>query len=167
MAYLLDSIPPLGVSDEDIPHGHRETFAEGWTQNEDGALLVTSLWNSYFGDLENNDPVHTESTVNGRAMMDHDLPNDARERLETLLRRSVSYACAGIRSSLEVAAEPTVRAYISVSESAEEHPRLTAHVTFCTHRANSIPYIEDIESFTQEGILELGHDDLSRFTLKK
>ncbi|RLL66043.1 hypothetical protein D7M15_03070 [Streptomyces sp. Z26] len=100
-------------------------------------------------------------------MMDHDLPNDARERLATLLRRSVAYACAGIRSSLEVAAEPTVRAYISVSESAEEHPQLTAHMTFCTHRTNSIPYIEDIESLTQEGILELGHDDLSQFTLNK
>ncbi|MGW7378543.1 hypothetical protein [Streptomyces sp. NPDC054794] len=91
-------------------------------------------------------------------MTDGDLPRDGRERGVRLLRRSLSYACAALRAVPESFVWP-VFGYVSLSRGGLEDDFLTANVTFCTKREGVLPYVDDIESFAHEALLEISQED--------
>ncbi|WP_371669418.1 hypothetical protein OG985_18175 [Streptomyces sp. NBC_00289] len=96
MDRLLGPVAPH-ASEEDVPDAFRAVVRAGWTMDGD-AQLLTALRSGYSGGgrAEFHDVIHHEATVNGRGMMDHDLPASGPARLETLLRRSLGYACTGL-----------------------------------------------------------------------
>ncbi|MFE7167090.1 hypothetical protein [Streptomyces sp. NPDC057616] len=98
MLDLLGGVTP-SAREQDVPEPFRAVVREGWIL-DGGAQLLTVLHSGYSGggsqDFE--DVVHYEATVNGRGMTDYDLPRSGTERLETLLRRSVGYACTALQA---------------------------------------------------------------------
>ncbi|MFJ8195412.1 hypothetical protein [Streptomyces sp. NPDC096152] len=91
-------------------------------------------------------------------MIDYDLPKSGAERTEVLLRRSLGYACMALVAAPGNQQWP-VLAYISLSEGGLEDDFLTSNVTFCSDRPDLPRYVDDVESYTQEALLELSAAD--------
>ncbi|MCF3136869.1 hypothetical protein IPZ69_42470 [Streptomyces olivochromogenes] len=144
----------------EVPEPLLPVLAEGWMLGYRGAQLLGALSSGYRPDDPDGfvDVVQFESAVNGRGMTDWDLPRDGRERGVRLLRRSLSYACAALRAVPESFAWP-VFGYVSLSCGGLEDDILTANVTFCTKREGVLPYVDDIESFAHEALLEISQED--------
>lgn len=124
------------------------------------AQLLTALHSGYSGGgrQEFEDVIHYEATVNGRGMMDYDLPRSGPERRDTLLRRSLGYACTALQAVPEGQKWP-ILGYVSLSEGGLEDNILTAHVTFCSQRPELSPHVGDVDSYTHEALLELSQED--------
>ncbi len=144
---------------EDVPDPFLSVVRGGWTV-EGEAQLLTVLYSGYSGGgrQEFQDVVHYEATVNGRGMMDYDLPESGPERREPLLRRCLGYACTALL------AVPTSRpwpilGYVSISEGGLDGGSLTAHVTFCSQRQDLPPYVSDVDAYVQEALLEISQED--------
>ncbi|MFI1361904.1 hypothetical protein [Streptomyces griseochromogenes] len=148
------------VRPDDVPPAYRALAEEGWTVDADGACLLSALRAGWSGSAagEFGDVVHFEATVNGRAMMDHDLPADGPERRHRLLRRSVAYACLALRAAPAEGGH-AVLGYVSLSEGGLSDDTPTSHVTFCTRRPDVLPYVDRIEDYSGEALLELSRDD--------
>ncbi|MFJ9818299.1 hypothetical protein ACIRU3_24130 [Streptomyces sp. NPDC101151] len=151
------------VRPDDVPDAYRAITEGGWTVDGNGAYLLSALEVGYHGSTSEKfeDIIHFEATVNGRAMMDYDLPVSAPERQNRLLRRSIAYACLALRASpVESAYE--ILGYVSLSGGAMSDDALTASVTFCTRRPGIPPYIGNIWDYSEESLLELSKDDAVR-----
>lgn len=124
------------------------------------AYLLSVLPRGYHGPAveEFKDIVHFEATVNGRAM-DYDLPAAGPERQDQLLRRSVAYACT-VLQAVPAESEHAVLGYVSLSEGGLSYDTLTSHVAFCTRRPEVMPYVDQIQGYSEEALLELSRDDL-------
>lgn len=90
--------------------------------------------------------------------MDYDLSVSGAEREELLLRRSLAYACLALRNLPEQIKTP-VHAYISISEGGLADDTATANVTFSAVRDGVAAYIDDINIYEEEALLELNRSD--------
>lgn len=142
-----------------MPDQFRAVVRGGWLLDGDAQLLAV-LHSGYSGGgrQEFPDVIHYEATVNGRGMMDYDLPDSGPGRRESLLRRSLAYACTALLAVPASQPWPTL-AYVSLSEGGLEDDLLTAHVTFCSQRPGVPPYVSDVNSYRQEALLEISQDD--------
>ncbi|MES5823849.1 hypothetical protein [Streptomyces sp. RG80] len=149
----------IRVREEDMPDQFRAVVEAGWTLEEE-ARLLRALYSGYsgVGRAEFDDVVHFEAVVNGRGMMDYDLPDAGSERLGPLLRRSLGYACTALLSVPSDGLWP-VLGYISLSEGGLNDDMLTAHVTFCSQRPDLPPYVPDVESHKQGALMEISERD--------
>ncbi|WP_367323548.1 hypothetical protein [Streptomyces sp. HUAS ZL42] len=136
--------------------------------DESGAHLLSALQSGYNGAALEDfaDIVHFEATVNGRGMMDYDLPASGPERRDQLLRRSLAYACMALKATPEESAHP-IQGYVSFSEGGLSDDSLTANITFCTSRPHVPPYVGDIRSYREEALLELTRDDAKKLMFDK
>ncbi|MFF1764060.1 hypothetical protein [Streptomyces sp. NPDC058249] len=159
MSELIGTEPPF-VREDDIPAAFRAIVAEGWIVDECGAQLLKSLRSGYSGATcdEAGDVVHFEATVNGRGMMDYDLPQSGPDRQNQLMRRSLAYACAALQAA-PANHEWPVLGYVSLSEGGLDDDLQTAHVTFCSSRPSVPRYVEDLDAYTQEALLEVSRED--------
>ncbi|MFF4487175.1 hypothetical protein ACFY0F_11880 [Streptomyces sp. NPDC001544] len=148
------------VGPDDVPAAYRAIAAQGWTVDANDACLLSALEGGYRGSTveEFQDIVHFEATVNGRAMMDYDLPAAGPERQDQLLRRSIAYACM-VLQAVPAESEHAVLGYVSLSEGGLSDDTLTSHVTFCTRRPGVLPYVDQIQGYSEEALLELSRDD--------
>lgn len=158
MSQFLEAVQPR-ARDEDVPDAFRSIVRAGWTTDGDAQLLA-ALRSGYSGGgrTEFDDAIHYEATVNGRGMMDYDLPTSGPERLEELLRRSLGYVCTGL-----LAVPPTLPwpmlGYVSLAAGGLEDDVLTAHVTFCSRRPDQLPYVGDVDAYTHEALLEVSQEE--------
>ncbi|MCK1815416.1 hypothetical protein MTQ13_14190 [Streptomyces sp. XM4011] len=149
----------LGTLDgSDISAAHQQVIEEGWTATDDGALLLRGLLERYSGDLHAfHDVVALESAVNGRGVVDWDLPMDDARRRQPLVRRAFDFAYAALARAREQGF--AVLAYVSISRADTDEAPLTAHVTMCGVHPELPPYLADPASAT-EAVAEIGHADL-------
>ncbi|WP_406443210.1 hypothetical protein OHB14_30070 [Streptomyces sp. NBC_01613] len=49
--------------------------------------------------------------------------------------------------------------YVSLSEGGLEDDVLTAHVTFCSDHPNLPRYVDDVDAYTHEALLEISQED--------
>ncbi|MFD4557094.1 hypothetical protein ACFWP5_22720 [Streptomyces sp. NPDC058469] len=147
------------VQEEDVPDPFRAIVRAGWTSEGD-AQLLTALFSGYSGTplTEFDDVIHYEATVNGRGMTDYDLPESDPERDKTLLRRSLGYACIALLA-VPVSHPWPMFGYVSLSEGGLEGDLLTAHVTFSSERPGLPRYVDDMDSYKHEALLEVSQDD--------
>ncbi|KOV90251.1 hypothetical protein [Streptomyces sp. NRRL B-3648] len=151
------------VQQNEVPLAYRAIAEGGWTVAANGAYLLTALQDGYSGSASGfEDIVHLEASVNGRAMMDYDLPSADPERGIRLLRRCIAYACLAL-THVPGDSDYPVLAYVSLSEGGLEDDTLTSSVTFCTRRPVIPPYVDRIEDYTEEALLEISVDDIDRF----
>ncbi|MFJ4202505.1 hypothetical protein ACIP2Y_23165 [Streptomyces sviceus] len=158
MADLLASVEPC-VREDYVPDQFRAVVQGGWTV-ADGAQLLAALYSNYSGAAlsEFGDVVHYEATVNGRGMMDYDLPHTGPERSRSLLSRSMAYACMALLAVPAGWPWP-ILGYVSLSEGGIGDDLLTAHVTFCSRRVGLPPYVREMELYTHEALIEISPDD--------
>ncbi|MEV5531429.1 hypothetical protein [Streptomyces prunicolor] len=158
MSEFLETVERI-AQEEDVPDSFRAIVRAGWTTEGD-AQLLTAPFSGFSGTplTEFDEAIHYEATVNGRGMMDYDLPESGPERLKTLLRRSLGYACTALLAAPESHLRP-VLGYISLSEGGLEDNLLTAHVTFCSARPGLPRYVDDMDSYKHEALLEVSQDD--------
>ncbi|MFI2368410.1 hypothetical protein [Streptomyces sp. NPDC018833] len=154
MAEVLANVDTKDLTDADIPPMFLAISNEGWTTTPSGAYVLAALAASGPGGTY-ADLVHEEVTLNGRGMVDHDLPPKGRERVEPLVRRCLAYARRCLAGAEEVPVDPMLTAYVSVSESWTEERTVTAYVTFCRTHPGVSPYVTDPEDYRHEALLEL------------
>lgn len=158
MSALLEAVEHI-VREEDVPDPFRAIVRAGWTSEGD-AQLLSALYSGYSGTplAEFGDVIHYEATVNGRGVVDYDIPESDPERHETLLRRSLGYACTALLAVPESHPRP-MSGYVSLSKGGLEGNLLTAHVTFGSERPGLPRYVEDMDSYRHEALLEVSQDD--------
>ncbi|WP_234438958.1 hypothetical protein [Streptomyces sp. NRRL B-3229] len=149
----------VDVREEHVPDQFRAVVQRGWIE-QDGAQLLAALYSNYSGAAQSGfeDVVQYEATVNGRGMMDYDLPSSGPERSGPLLNRTFSYACTALLAVPAGWPWP-ILAYVSLSEGGLDDDLLTAHVTFCSRRPGLPPFVQEIESYTHEALMEISRDD--------
>ncbi|MEU6594296.1 hypothetical protein ABZ923_34690 [Streptomyces sp. NPDC046881] len=151
------------VQRDEVPPAYRAIAEGGWTVAANGAYLLTALQDGYSGSASHfEDIVHLEASVNGRVMMDYDLPSADPERRSRLLRRCIAYACLALTYAPSDSDYPLL-AYVSMSEGGLEDDTVTSSVTFCTRRPANPPYVDRIEDYTEEALLEVSVDDIDSF----
>lgn len=96
--------------------------------------------------------------MNGRGMMDYDLPSSGPERSRPLLSRTFSYACTALLTVLAGWPVP-ILGYVSLSEGGLDDDLLTGHVTFCSLRPGLPPFVQEMESYKHEALMEISRDD--------
>ncbi|MFF7283997.1 hypothetical protein [Streptomyces griseorubiginosus] len=158
MADLLASFG-LCVREEHVPDRLRAVVQRGWIV-ENGAHLLAALHSNYSGAAQSEfeDVIHYEATVNGHGMLDYDLPHSGTERSRALLRRSMAYACMALLAVPAGRPWP-ILGYASLSEGGLDDDLLTAHVTFCSLRPGLQPYVQEVESYEHEALMEISRDD--------
>jgi hypothetical protein len=146
---------------DDVPTVYRAIAEQGWFVDESGACLLSALKAGHTGKRADafEDVVHFEATVNGRGMMDFDLPASGPDRQRLLLRRSLAYACLALHIAPIDSPHP-ILGYVSLSEGGLSGNTLTANVTFCTSRPDLPPYVDDIDACSEEALLELSRADI-------
>lgn len=154
---------PADARVEDAPEAFRAIAAEGWIVDDNGAQLLKALRAGYSGadGVEGfQDIVHYEASINGRGMMDYDLPPSGPDRRALLVRRCLGYAHAALRTA-PANLEWPVFGYVSLSSGGLHDDTLTAHVTFCSQRPGILPYADDMNSYIDEALLEISQKDAS------
>ncbi|MGW6941749.1 hypothetical protein ACWGF3_22490 [Streptomyces xanthophaeus] len=153
MTRLLAEHPPTGLTDADIPSMFLEVRDEGWSYTPNGARVLTGLIpetvTSYF------DVLQEETSINGRGMIDYDLPPAESERTGPLLRRCLAYAFGCLGEAEKKFGDQEVHSYVILSMGGVDDDLLTATVTFCTYDPNTAPYIRDIENVQDAAVVEL------------
>ncbi|MGW1493810.1 hypothetical protein [Streptomyces sp. NPDC002402] len=159
MSELLQEFPVADLKDEDIPPMFLEVMRAGWSYTPNGARVLTDLipdvTSPYF------DVLQEETSINGRGMIDYDLPPTGPERTGTLLKRCLSYAFGALDEASKIFEDREVRAYVLLSLGGSNDDTMTANVTFCTNDPNVAPYIRDLENVQNEAIIELSLGDRS------
>ncbi|MFE9020122.1 hypothetical protein ACFYNL_16375 [Streptomyces sp. NPDC007808] len=157
MVELLTEFPPWGLSDDDVPSMLMEVVSQGWSYTPNGARVLTALIpevaSSYF------DVLQEETSINGRGMIDYELPSTEPERTVLLLRRCLSYSFGALSEASKAFGDQEVRAYVSLATGGICDDVMTASVTFCTSNPNAVPYIRDLEQVQDEAIVELSLED--------
>ncbi|NUK05788.1 hypothetical protein [Streptomyces lunaelactis] len=157
MSELLHEFPVTDLKDEDIPPMFLEAMREGWSYTPNGARVLTGLIpdvaSPYF------DVLQEETLINGRGMIDYDLPPTGPERTGSLLKRCLSYAFGVLDEASKAFGDQEFRAYVSLSLSGSNDDTMTANVTFCTTNPSIEPYVRDLESVQNEAIVELSLED--------
>jgi hypothetical protein len=157
MIELLTEYPIDDLTEADIPPMFLEVVREGWSYTPNGARVLRGLLpisTASYGDL-----LQEETSINGRGMVDYDLPRNPAERNNILLRRCFAYAFSCLDRASEEFNDKDVRGYVSLSMGGVHDDVMTANVTFCTPNPNSPPYISNLESVSNEAIAELSVDD--------
>jgi hypothetical protein len=162
MAAMMQRTDLTRLSEPDIPLPFRDVAGRGWTVGSDGAVLLTELTEGTVGSFF--DVVQEETSVNGRGMTDYDLPESGQSREEQLLRRCLAYSFACLESAADQFGKNSVCAYVSLSMGGLDDDVLTANVTFSSHHPGLPPYVEDIESYSREALLEIQLEDYSAST---
>ncbi|MFI6015383.1 hypothetical protein ACIBAG_42605 [Streptomyces sp. NPDC051243] len=157
MSKLLTEFPISSLGDEDIPAMFLEVKRAGWSYTPNGARVLTALipevTYTYF------DVLQEEASINGRGIVDCDMPTAEPERTALLLRRCLSYAFGALCEASKYFGDQEVMAYISLSLGGVNDDTMTANVTFCTKNPNVAPYIRDLEQVQNEAIVELSLED--------
>jgi hypothetical protein len=159
MSELVNRVDLEGISDKEAPESFRYIIEEGWIVDPSGAIFLRSLKYGHNGNVESYDTCHKEAAVNYRGMIDYDLPTDGSQRETKLLRRCIAYSCLGIRSSLSLVDAPEVLSYITMSNSLGGDESITASVTFCSNRRDSLPYIANMDDYEHEALMEISWQD--------
>ncbi|MFJ5274054.1 hypothetical protein [Streptomyces sp. NPDC088358] len=162
MAAMMQRTDVTRLSGTDIPSPFRDVAGRGWTVGSEGAVLLTELAGGTVGSFF--DVVQEETSVNGRGMTDHDLPDSGHDREEQLLRRCLAYSFGCLESAAGQFGERSVSAYVSLSAGGLDDDTLTANVTFSMRRPDIAPYVADIESHVDEALLEIQLGDYSAST---
>ncbi|MYV42156.1 hypothetical protein GT030_25635 [Streptomyces sp. SID1328] len=159
MRSLMDGGVP-SIQADDAPLAFREIAGAGWLLDDRGAVLLVALNgpNGQSAPKGVEDISYFEAQANGRGMMDYDLSVSGAERKQILLRRSLAYACLALRNLPEQIRTP-VHAYISMSEGGLSDDTVTANVTFSAVRDGVAAYIDDIDIYEEEALLELTSSD--------
>lgn len=150
------------VEEGDAPDPFLAIVAEGWMVDANGAQLLKALHPGYAstGRPEGlEDVIHYEASVNGRGMMDYDLPPSGPDRQKLLMRRCLGYSYAALRA-VPSSYEWPVFGYVSLSDGGLHDDTLTANVTFCSQRTDVIPYVADVNSYADEALLEISQTDV-------
>ncbi|MGA5419452.1 hypothetical protein [Streptomyces lavendulocolor] len=157
MSSLLEEFPPGDLREEDIPPMFSEVKEEGWSYTPNGARVLTGLipenTPTYF------DVLQEETSINGRGMIDYDLPATGTERTRILLKRCLSYSFACLNEARKRFGDQEVKAYVSLSVGGCDDATMTAYVTFCTPNPNTAPYVRELENVQNEAIMELSLED--------
>ncbi|WP_393084858.1 hypothetical protein [Streptomyces sp. LN704] len=162
MAAMMQRTDVTRLSEPDIPPPFRDIAGRGWTMGSEGAVLLTELAEGTVGSFF--DVIQEETSVNGRGMTDYDLPESGHDREERLLRRCLAYSFACLESAAGQFGENSVSAYVSLSMGGLDDDVLTANVTFSSRHPGLAPYVEDIESYANEALLEIRRGDYSATT---
>jgi hypothetical protein len=93
-------------------------------------------------------------------MMDYDLPDAGPERTKSLLDRSLSYAGTALAAA-PVSWPWPILGYVSLSEGGLDDDLLTAHVTFCSQRVGLPPFVQDMDSYPHEALMEISQRDVA------
>ncbi|MFF0064136.1 hypothetical protein ACFYRC_21775 [Streptomyces sp. NPDC005279] len=153
MADLLRRVDVSYLGECDVPEQFLDVVREGWTTSASGARVLSALAAASSGTFF--DVVQEEYSVNGRGMIDYDLPASGHEREEALLRRSLAYCFACLDKASEQLGSNSVMAYVSISAGGLDEDTLTANVTFCGDHPGLPSYVQDIESYREEALMEL------------
>jgi hypothetical protein len=144
MRRLADLVDLHSVTPADLAPGADDVVAAGWVREPDGSVLARALRDtcvgSGFPDLTSR-----EAAVNGRGVRDDDLPLDAPDRPQVLLRRAYSYATALLKRVAELPSPPEVTAFVTLGLSVTEPPYWESHVTFWSAHEGEAPYC-DVDS---------------------
>lgn len=163
MRDLMQGVDLDQLSSADIPSAFQSILEGGWVYDDSGAWVLRRLADPGTHSHGLLDPVQREATINGRGMIDYDLPKETALRKPPLFRRSIAYACAGIDHALQSGPGRYATSYVSASHAAEGERTLTTNVTFCTMRGDRVPYVENMDEFREEGLMEITAPDLARF----
>lgn len=159
MRNLLEQVNLTHLTAEDIPPLFREVAERGWSTTDTGARLLTDLRPE--GEATYFDRLAEETSVNGRGMIDWDLPTATAERTNPLLRRCLAYIGACLRKAAGEFGDDRVKAYLSLSLGGLDDDLMTAHVTFCTPRPELPPYIANLEEAKDAAVAEISLADCS------
>ncbi|MFI8503544.1 hypothetical protein ACIGFK_34325 [Streptomyces sp. NPDC085524] len=165
MARLLSRINLEDITPDEVPSGFIRVAEAGWEIRPSGAHVLSALKSSPAGPF--TDVVHEEYSVNGRGMMDYDLPAFGPERESKLLRRCVAYAISCLQHANELHSAVEISAYISLSYGGLNDDHLTANVTFCGNHPGVRPYAADLEDFAIESILKFQHPGEPPWSFKR
>ncbi|MFG2737371.1 hypothetical protein ACGFX7_21450 [Streptomyces harbinensis] len=158
MRRILTDIDLGKLDGGDVSAAHQQVVEEGWTKTDEGALLLHGLLEQYSGNLHAfHDVLALEAAVNGRGVVDWDLPMEDARRRQPLVRRAFAFAYAALARAREQGF--AVLAYVSVSRADTDEAPLTAHVTWCGVHPELPPYLADPAS-AREAVAEIGHADL-------
>ncbi|MCX4716969.1 hypothetical protein [Streptomyces virginiae] len=157
MTRMLAEYPVSELTDRDIPPMFHEVAVEGWSYTPNGARVLTGLVPELAGSYV--DVLQEETSINGRGMIDYDLPAAESDRTGPLLRRCLAYVFACLVEAERKFGDQEVRSYVILSLGGEDDDLLTATVTFCTHNPDALPYIRDVENVQDAAVAELALND--------
>ncbi|GLZ42888.1 hypothetical protein [Actinokineospora sp. NBRC 105648] len=158
MRVLLGTVDLASVGLSDVPPGWMaDAVRQGWTVEPDGAVVATALRASYAGHRSAfSDRTDYEAAVNGRGMVDYDIPLDHQDRRTIVVRRSWAYLTSMLAPAHGTA---LVTGQVSIGLSRTENPFWEAHVTFWTDRDDEPPYY-NLDTVPQEdAVLQMRADD--------
>lgn len=127
------------VNAADLPPGWAEIAEQGWMREQDGSVLSRALNASYHGS-GHYDVTSREAAVNGRAVRDDDLADDAPDRPLVLVRRGYAVATAMLAAAAGLEPAPRLTAMLTVSLSLTEPPIWTGNLTFWSEHDGEAPY---------------------------
>ena len=153
MAGLLARTDVSGLGEDDVPAPFRDVVRQGWTTSPSGARLLAALVATTQGTYV--DVVQEEYAVNGRGMIDEDLPASGAERKAALLRRCLAYARLALLGAHERFGDAEVKGYVSLSTGGFYEDTVTAYVTFCAEHPGLPHYLGPIEGYEEEAVAEL------------
>ncbi|MFF2861600.1 hypothetical protein ACFVSX_17090 [Streptomyces rubiginosohelvolus] len=162
MREILRTTEITNLSDHDIPAMFREVVERGWSVTAAGGRVLTDLRPATSGTYV--DRLAEETTINGRGMIDYDLPATPGERTPLLVRRCLAYVYACLRKAQEEFRDTQVKAYVSLSFADTEEALLTSNVTFCTPLPDVRPYIPNLEAVTDAAVAEISLEDCSAWS---
>ncbi|WP_419998355.1 hypothetical protein [Streptomyces boninensis] len=151
------------IGRDEVPASLRELLQSGWLELPDGAWVIRDLVAGYSGDHASFvDVLHLESSINGRGITDLGLPSDPALKVLPLLRRSLAYACLGLKSAADVPSPVNLVATVSLSS--VDQDITTSHVTFTSVHDDLPPYLPDLEGFSGHPVAELSAADCDLFS---
>ncbi|GGN28335.1 hypothetical protein GCM10011578_064350 [Streptomyces fuscichromogenes] len=153
---------PLDMASwEAVPPSLRTLIDPGWVIEADGACLLVALRDGYHGSRAVfADATGFEASVNGLGIPDRDLGAEAGERTRDLFVRAVSYAAFALTRAESTTATGGLTAVVSLSNSLEEEPGVTARVTFFLERDDEPSLVEDVDAYREEALLVFRRSDL-------
>uniref|UniRef100_A0AAU2JW79 Uncharacterized protein n=1 Tax=Streptomyces sp. NBC_00049 TaxID=2903617 RepID=A0AAU2JW79_9ACTN len=148
MARLAARTDTRGIRPAELPEPLRDVLRAGWVRRGSGAYVLAAYARTSGGPYE--DPVHEETTVNGRGTYDLDLPAAGPARETALLRRCIGYARAALAARPSEAGPAT--AYVSLTLDGCDGPVRTGYVTFCGHHEGVAPYVRSMAALTDGSV---------------
>ncbi|MEU9344489.1 hypothetical protein AB0D74_25160 [Streptomyces sp. NPDC048278] len=161
MRELAGARPLDAASWEALPPPLRTLIDSGWVLETDGACLLAALRDGYHGSRAAfADTTGFEASVNGLGIPDWDIETQAGERTRDLFVRAVSYAKFALKRAGTTTATGGLTAVVSLSNSLEGEPGVTARVTFFLARDDEPSLVEDVDAYREEALLVFRRSDL-------
>jgi hypothetical protein len=127
------------VTSADLPPGWDEIVVEGWVREPDGGVVSRALSAGYRGS-GHFDVTSREAAVNGRAVRDDDLAQNAPDRAAVLVRRGYAVARALLVQAADLDPRPRITAFLTVGPTMTEPPYWAGHLTFWSAHDGEAPY---------------------------